>query len=113
MYKECPDCGNNLDDDGWCWECQDFMIEEIKDNRHNNGTEECPFCFESLNDEGWCENCSEYVFDVCIRCGTDFVDEYTFCVKCFYGRPEKGEPLFIDDCFHWRFTGFLLYNKNA
>ncbi len=54
--RYCSQCGNLLDEEGWCENCEEFFNDET----NNTGSKTCPDCGNELEEDGWCDNCYEF-----------------------------------------------------
>ena len=67
----CPKCGEQLDENGWCPNCEKFIEYDY-----------CPKCEERLDEDGWCPNCGEFIeYDCCPKCGEQLAED-GWCPNC-------------------------------
>ena len=55
---ECPKCGNELDEDNYCYECGEFFNEEDLQESDSNYFEELDYDSMVNNGEAICLNCT-------------------------------------------------------
>ena len=85
----CPKCGEQLDENGWCPNCEKFIEYDY-----------CPKCEERLDEDGWCPNCGEFIeYDCCPKCGEQFNEDGDYDEEDEDYYDDEDEDYYYDDSY--------------